>query len=775
MKVKQKKLTKCIQTFLGLAVIASFIFFIVAQLSLPAENKLGSQEKELYDGEWVHILEDGSKETVQLPVQLSCKQGQWAVLETHLPDDIGHTCLVLRSLQQDFKIYVDGKLRREYSTIDTQLFGKTSTITYIMVPVDREDGGKVMRIEFMSDSFYSGYMEEILCGEKSDVVAYLVGQFGASTLMAIVLFLVGLAVMIACQPFVSVFRFKGSEEMFMMGILVSMISAWLLSESKLRQFFFPNSTIAMYMGFFMIMLLPYSFLGYINFVQKKRYETVYSWIWLWSAINFVACTLLQVLDIRDFFETMTSSHLVLGAVILAVFVTIIRDIITKAIMEYRIVAFGLAGILLAAIFEISLSYVVNARLNGVALCVSLLIFVCAAAVKVGRELTTIEREKHVAEEARRAQALFLANMSHEIRTPINTVLGMNEMILRQSEDKEISGYAKDIKRAGKMLVGLIDEILDFSKIEAGKLEIGSDEYSLSTILTDAQTAVLSRADEKGLTLSMQTQKELPAVLKGDELRMKQILNNLLSNAVKYTESGSVTLGADGEVCGENSIMLRLWVEDTGMGIKKEDIPHLFDSFQRLELERNRHIQGTGLGLCITKQLVDAMGGTIKVSSEYGEGTRFEVCIPQEIISWEETQQACVPVKEEETEVLCAPDAEILAVDDNRVNLAVLKGLLKRTQVHLDLAMSGKQALELTREKKYDLILMDHMMPEMDGIETLAALRAEKDNPNCETKVIALTANAIQGAEQEYRKEGFDDYLSKPVDPEKLEKMLKNYL
>jgi CheY-like chemotaxis protein/anti-sigma regulatory factor (Ser/Thr protein kinase) len=366
-------------------------------------------------------------------------------------------------------------------------------------------------------------------------------------------------------------------------------------------------------------------------------------------------------------------------------------------------------------------------------------------------------------------------MSHEIRTPINTVLGMNEMILRQSEDKEISGYARHIKGAGKMLVGLIDEILDFSKIEAGKLEIASVEYSLPALLTDAQTAVASRVEEKGLTLLLQTQKELPAVLKGDELRMKQILNNLLSNAVKYTESGSVTLGTAGEVCGENRIMLRLWVEDTGMGIKKEDIPHLFDSFQRLELEKNRHIQGTGLGLCITKQLVDAMGGTIEVSGEYGEGTRFDVCIPQEIISWEEAEQVGASVNEEKAEQFCAPEAEILAVDDNRVNLAVLKGLLKRTQVHLDLAMSGTQALERTREKKYDLILMDHMMPEMDGIETLAALRKEKENPNRETKVIALTANAIQGAEEEYRKEGFDDYLSKPVDPDKLEELLRKHL
>ena len=775
MKKIQSKLMKFIQTFLGISVIASFVFFVVAQLSLPAENRLGGKLRNVYDGVWEQIREDGIRERVQVPGQLDCQQGEWATIETHLPDDIGHTCLVLRSLQQDMNVYIDGQLRKEYSTIDTQLFGKTSTIAYVIVDLKEEDAGKTMRIEFMSDSFYSGYMEEILWGEKTDVVGYLFAQHGASALMAAFLFLVGLAVMIACQPFVSVFRFKGSEEMFMMGILVVMASAWLLAESKLRQFFFPNSTIAMYMGFFMIMLLPYAFLGYINQVQKKRYEQPYMYLLLWSAVNFVVCTLLQVFEIKDFFESMTSSHIVLGAVILSVLVTIILDIRSKEIQEYRVVAIGLAGIVVAAAVEISLSYTVNAKWNGVPLCISLIGLVCAAALKVGKEVTKIESEKQIAVEARRAQALFVANMSHEIRTPINTILGMNEMILRENEEKTIGGYAKHIKRAGHMLVGLIDEILDFSKIEAGKLEIVPIEYSLSGMLTDVHTAMQTRAQDKGLTLESDIASDLPAVLKGDELRIKQILNNLLSNAIKYTPKGKVTICVKREVTTEQSIVLCVSVKDTGIGIRKEDINHLFDSFQRLELEKNRHIQGTGLGLCITKQLVDAMGGTISVTSTYGKGTCFEVRIPQEVVAWEQSSGNDAVLDEVTEEAFVAPEALILAVDDNRVNLAVLKGLLKRTEVQLDLAGSGKQALELTRRKKYDLILMDHMMPEMDGIETLAAIRAEEENSNCNTKVIALTANAIQGAEQVYRKEGFDDYLSKPVDPEKLEFMLRKYL
>ncbi len=772
-----KKITtmKFIQIFLGIAAIVSFAVFMITQLALPAENKLGVQLKQVYGGTWQRVMEDGSREDITVPGQLPAEHGEWVVAETTLPQDLGDTWFAFRSMQQDMKIYIDGKLRQEYSTLATQPFGKTSTMAYVWLQLDEDDAGKVMRVEFMSDSFYSGYMEEILSGEKADILRYLVGQYGISTLMAFFLLLVGLTAMVACQPFAAIFRIKKNEEIFMMGMLLVMAATWLMVESKIRQFILPNSTIAMYMGFFMIMLLPYPFLSYINEVQKKRYEKVYIPILFWAAVNFVLCVTLQVLEIKDFFETMTSSHIVLGACLLSVFVTMLLDVKNKRIAEYQVVLIGFCGFLIAAIMEILLTYMVSAKWNGVPLCLALFLLGCTAAIKVGKEVSQIEREKQVAVAARRSQALFLANMSHEIRTPVNTVLGMNEMILRESENKTIRGYAKHIKRAGHMLVGLIDEVLDFSKIEAGKLKIITADYSLSAMITDVQTGIQSKASEKGLEFVCRIQEGLPAVFEGDELRIKQILSNLLSNAVKYTKKGSVCLDVSGNLLSDDIMELCFIVEDTGIGIKKEDIRHLFDSFQRLELEKNRHIQGTGLGLCITRQLVDAMNGTINVASEYGVGSKFEVRILQNIVSMEEPQREDAFAEENVVGEFLAPDAKILAVDDNRVNLAVLKGLLKRTQVQIDLAMSGMQALELTRTKKYDLILMDHMMPEMDGIETLAHLRAEQGNPNRDTRMIALTANAIQGAEQEYRREGFDDYLSKPVDPEKLERMLYKYL
>ncbi len=759
-------------------IIFSFVFFVIAQFALSAENKLGTGYYDVYDGQWTQIFGDGSRKAVQLPGQLDSVQGEWVTIESQLPEDTQATWLCLRSLQHDFKIYVGDELREEYSTIDTQLFGKTSTITYVWVKLTEGDAGKLLRIEFMSDSFYSGYMEEILQGEKGDIQSYLFGRYGLSALMATFMLLIGLIIIVICQPYIPLFRFQGNAEMYSLGGIIIMASTWLLVESKLRQFIFPNSTVAMYMGFLMIMLLPYSFLSYVNQVQKRRYEKVYTYIMIWALINFAVCTGLQVFGIKDFFETMTSSHIVLGVTVLSVLVTIVLDIKSKEVQQYRSVVIGFAGILVAALMEIGLSYTVNAKLNGVPLCLALICLVCVAGIKVGKEVTRIEGEKQTAEAARKSQALFLANMSHEIRTPINTILGMNEMILRENEDKAINGYAGHIKRAGHMLLGLINEILDFSKMEAGKLEIIPMEYSLSDVLEDIRTESEKRAKEKGLTFRAEIQPDLPAVLKGDELRIKQILNNVLSNAVKYTKQGTVALRvkrqqADAEGKQEQCI-LSIEIEDTGIGIREEDLPHLFDSFQRLEMEKNRHIQGTGLGLCITKQLLDCMGGTIEVTSRYGEGSTFRMLIPQEIISMTEVKRP-EEKRSEETEVFRAPNAQLLAVDDNRVNLAVLRSLLKRTEVQVDLAMSGMQALECTRKKKYDLILMDHMMPEMDGIETLHALRGEEDNMNCNTKMIVLTANAIHGAEQEYKAAGFDDYLSKPLDPELVEKVLKKYL
>ena len=400
-----------------------------------------------------------------------------------------------------------------------------------------------------------------------------------------------------------------------------------------------------------------------------------------------------------------------------------------------------------------------------------------------QESEELRKAKEVAEKASRAKSDFLSNMSHEIRTPINAILGMNEGILRESEDARILAYAENVRSAGSMLLGLVNDVLDVSKIEAGKLDIIPAPYDLSSVLNDLVNMIQILADEKGLALVLDFDKETPKRLCGDDVRIKQVITNLLTNAVKYTEQGSVTFSVGFERNEENphSVNLRVSVRDTGIGIKPEDMERLFVKFERIEEERNRHVEGTGLGMTITKNLLDIMGSSLRVESTYGVGSVFSFVLAQEVVAWEplgdygrdfHATQHC---RKKYRERFTAPEASILVADDNPMNIIVFKNLLEPTRVQLDTAHSGDEGLRFAAKKKYDVIFLDHMMPGKDGIETLHTLRAQKDGPNAATPAVCLTANAISGAREEYLAEGFDNYLTKPIDFGKLEGMLLAYL
>ncbi len=400
-----------------------------------------------------------------------------------------------------------------------------------------------------------------------------------------------------------------------------------------------------------------------------------------------------------------------------------------------------------------------------------------------QESDELREAKAAAENASHAKSVFLSNMSHEIRTPINSVLGMNEMILRESNEPNILEYSENIRTAGTTLLGLINDILDLSKIEAGKMDIIPANYDLSSSINDLVNMVQTRADNKGLLLKLDFNENIPKMLYGDEVRIKQVVTNILTNAVKYTEKGSVTFHIDYEKIPGNpdGVFLNFSVEDTGIGIKAEDMAKLFSKFERIEEERNRSIEGTGLGMSITKRLLEMMGTSLNVESVYGEGSKFSFRIQQRVINWEPlgnyeaAYKASLSSIKKYKEKFTAPDANVLVVDDTPMNLTVFKGLLKRTLVKIDTAKSGIDALSMAKEKKYDVIFLDHMMPNMDGIETLHRLREETEGPNIKTAAICLTANAISGAREEYLAAGFDDYLTKPINAVKLEEMLMHYL
>ncbi|MBR4574727.1 MAG: DegV family EDD domain-containing protein [Lachnospiraceae bacterium] len=394
-----------------------------------------------------------------------------------------------------------------------------------------------------------------------------------------------------------------------------------------------------------------------------------------------------------------------------------------------------------------------------------------------KEARTAEEKSNELEELNRAQNRFFSSMSHEIRTPINTVLGLNEIILRQEDaSEEIIKDARNIQGAGKMLLALINDILDLSKIEAGKMDIVPVNYDVASLISEIVNMIWLKAEEKGLKFNVDIDPNVPSSLFGDEVRIKQILINLLNNAVKYTKEGSVNLHMECDFPEAGEVILKISISDTGMGIKADALPHLFDTFQRVDEEKNRYIEGTGLGLSIVKQLVDLMEGTITVNSVYSEGSTFMVTFRQKISSDRrigdiDISNAGLTGGEKFAHIFRAPDARILIVDDNEMNLQVEEKLIAGTQIKVDLALSGQDALAHTLRNRYDLIFMDHLMPEMDGIECFEQIREQNGGLNQTAPIIVLTANAGGENIELYNNTGFDGYLVKPVSGRQLEDML----
>ena len=413
-----------------------------------------------------------------------------------------------------------------------------------------------------------------------------------------------------------------------------------------------------------------------------------------------------------------------------------------------------------------------------------IVFVTVSSYQISN-VTEIEYEAKLKEaadiaiQADKAKSRFLAQMSHEIRTPINAVLGMNEMILRESDDTDILEYADNIAASGRNLLYIINSILDFSKIEDGKMEIIPVEYDLASVINNLVNSIKARAEAKELELKVVVDRKLPCELFGDDVRISQVIMNLLTNAVKYTERGSVTMTVMEKERALGNILIEVVVSDTGIGIRKEDMNKLFESFTRIDEKRNRGIEGTGLGMAIVTKLLDMMDSKLEVESEYGVGSRFSFILRQRIVNetpiGDYTARYAKSSGQMRTKpYVYAPDARILIVDDNEMNCKVVKNLLKRNGIVPDLAFSGAETIGKVREHFYHIVFLDHMMPKMDGIETLGKLK-EMDLIPEGTKIIVLTANAVVGAREKYLEEGFDDYLSKPVEITELEEKLLEFL
>ena len=390
------------------------------------------------------------------------------------------------------------------------------------------------------------------------------------------------------------------------------------------------------------------------------------------------------------------------------------------------------------------------------------------------EVFKLLKEKNIeAQKATKSKTAFLSNMSHEIRTPINSIIGMNEMILRSSGEKETLEYANTIKSASQMLLALVNDTLDFSKIESGKMELVETKYDLSSVIHDIYSIFNIKMDEKGLAFQVEVDPDLPIGLIGDNVRLRQVITNLMTNALKYTDAGTIYLKIHRcQNLSSHTVKLRISVEDTGTGIAKEDLSRLKEKFVRLNLERNNDIEGTGLGISIVNGYLELMNSALQIESEPGVGSKFYFDIVQGVYDFtpigEFANYNIFSKKDVYVQSFIAPDARLLVVDDNQANLKVFEGLLKGLQCHIDTALNGEKAIKNASKTKYDLIFMDHMMPVMDGVMTFHNIR-QLCEINKDTPVFVLTANAVAGAEQDYMNEGFTGYLTKPIVPQKLEK------
>ena len=824
-----RRTMKILKKLIWVALAIEIIVLLVVVINSNVDNMTLSKG-EIYDFNtgWIITRQDGSSQKIKsLPYSEKSKAGEKIILSNTIPKKYSGMTMSFLSADKQFRVTIDGRQVYEFGVNDSRPFGKTpgSVTNFIDIPENLTEG----KIEIEMISPYDNYASNItgitISKRDTSILNLLKSNLGNFAMCIIIL---ACGITLFMLAFIQAFSRQTRDGISYLGFMCIFGTIYFSIETKSLNVFYGNQTLYSNLVFLVLMLWPvFMQMYYINNLEEKFQKIFY--ILLFLTLTNVACQLtLQILGVFDFMNMAFVSHILIFISGMAILFSLICTIRKGKDKLFALEFLGILAFIGGSAADLIRTYTIHIgdfgkySRFGMTIFSLLMVFVHILKVIRGYSASIAENARHMQmevqvieeknqeltianEEAEKAKAeaiaaakaksVFLANMSHEIRTPINAILGMDTMILRESDDKDILEYAGNIQSASQTLLSLINDILDFSKIETGKLELVQGDYALSSLINDVYHMLLGKAKEKGLALNVDSDKNLPAKLYGDEVRIRQILVNILNNAIKYTEKGSVTLkvgmseqqNADAinnnNVTGSQpakNIIITFTISDTGIGIKPENISHLFDSFSRFDENKNKHIEGTGLGLAITKQLTKLMNGKINVTSKYGEGSVFEVSIPQKIVSdlkigdISEKYNA-TPDKKKKKASFTAPDAKVLVVDDVKMNINVFKALLKRTKISVDSAMSGPEALEMIKDNKYDIIFLDHMMPDMDGIETYKHMKELEENPNKDTTVIMLTANAIMGAKEEYLGIGFSDYLSKPVQAAKLEAMILKYL
>jgi signal transduction histidine kinase/FixJ family two-component response regulator len=761
------------------------LFFIIIILAIYAYGQFIKHAKTYYNdqcteykNEWHWDSKDGISESFAAPCNFSSGEGEVVTLYTTLPDEIPEETYLYIRTGINFKVFVGNEERYNFHIGESTLPGENAKSFWLPIELKPTDAGRTLTLYRYDIHHYNGHLNTMYIGNTQGFFRQCLLDNGLILLMAFTLMVLGF--IIAIISIIYRIRSKKSFPLMYLSVGVLAASFWLILDNYTYPFIFNNYFVDGIVEYLLVMLLPFPFVCFLNLLQKRRYQHLFNVLNAITVVSFVVFSLLHFTNIVEFDNSMIHINIIMGVEAVIATVVLVRDVFVKKHSDYFLIAIGyfvLIASLVGEIIHINLPVHNN---DGIIAAFGLSFILVCAIVEEIQALRTLHLRTLEATESNRAKSTFLANMSHEIRTPINAIMGMNELILRENSSESIRGYSENIKKASQSLLEIINDILDFSKIEQGKMEIIAEKYDIRELLLSVITMNKVKADEKGLRLNIDIPEALPTMFSGDSKRIREIMTNLLNNAVKYTQKGAVTFSVHlAYRSGQTHLVIS--VKDTGIGIKEEDQERLFKQFERLDFVKNKSIEGSGLGLAITGNLVHLMNGTIECKSIYGVGSEFIVMIPQRILDespigdLEQYRMSTFLTEDDGEYSFVCPSAKILIVDDNDMNLKVAAGLIETTKAIVTTCVSGFEMLDLITKEKYDIILLDHMMPDMDGIETLIAAKKLDNNLNRTTPVIALTANAIVGAKEMYLENGFADYLSKPMDVKHLNMVLKDHL
>lgn len=774
-----------------LALSALLVLTVWVTIEAPRSVYFGDADKEVvwYGDGWSYVDQEGEPAQVYNHyLKLQKNTRSVTIAKTLDAEVLQDKYLCFRVKAEEIRLYVNDCLWVDKTFVEHERVYGSNLKKFYQIPTNGMHAGDEIKLEFIGPHTGNYIVQYISLGNRYSVEAYVLSKCAPILFVGgICLFLVLITILVYYSA-VLLGSIEGYKSLWWLIGFVMLALLYLLMDCGCMELWVRKAVLVYWLNAVTMLSMPTPLIMYIKrtFYQKSVF---YDILFMANQLLIVGCVIEFVNRAFDLHSAVLYVYYIL---LLAVARAILGFFIEKrragkeVLIGSIAIFIGIAVDIMAYLHGdlIVASYLFGASLFFYSLC--MLVFTVGSRSKVRKAkeaeyVQLLARDKEAAEFASKQKTRFLSHMSHEIRTPLNAVLGMNELIMRETKEENIKNYSYKIQNAGKTLLGLINDILDFSKIDTGKMEISEAEYSMSSLINDVVMMIRERVQNKGLELKLDISNSIPDKLVGDEIRVKQIMINLLTNAVKYTDHGWVKLKIQHEIHEDDIAYIGISVSDSGIGIKEEEMSKLFQDFERLDQLKNRTIEGTGLGLNITSGLVKMMGGEIWVESEYGKGSTFYAIIPQKIISMQPIGDFGSRVRQLEKHSNDVKDVcdfsgkRTLVIDDNEMNLEVIASILEMMNFEVLRADSGEEAYEIIQKELFDIIITDDMMPGMTGTQLMLKVKSEPELLNANVPMVVLTANAVSGMAEEYISKGFQDYLTKPIDIEQLQIVLRKYL